>query len=46
MNCLHQLSDGPLVCVRADDHERGHVYAASAGPDLSPDTKPGAQSHG
>ena len=27
--CEQRLSDGPLVCVRADPHERGHVYEST-----------------
>lgn len=37
--CDHRFLDNPngLVCTRDHDDDRGHVYAASAGPDL--DTK-------
>ena len=37
--CTHLLNDGPLRCLRADVHDEtargGHVYAATAGPDLA-----------
>ncbi len=30
MTCTHHLADGPLICVRTDDHDptpnRGHIY--------------------
>ena len=26
MTCTHRLADGPLTCVRTDDHQTGHVY--------------------
>ena len=32
--CDHHLHDGPLTCVRTDPHQTGHVYNATAGPDL------------
>jgi hypothetical protein len=34
--CDHRFLDDAdgLLCVRADEHDNGHVYAASAGADL------------
>ena len=35
MTCTHRIAgDGPLVCLRTDPHDRGHVYHASHGADL------------
>ena len=36
--CTHHLADGPLVCVREAHDDRGHIYVASAGPDLDGST--------
>lgn len=44
MTCTHQLwgaADG-LRCLRTDDHDTGHTYAASEAPDRHDLTEGGA----
>lgn len=37
MNCPAHLADGPLECVRTDNHATGHVYHADWAPDSHTD---------
>ena len=38
--CPAHLFDGPLCCLRTDEHTTGHIFGASDAPDRHDQTEP------